>query len=173
MSELGVSPAAGASSGVLATSRLGARVIVRDGAGRLLLFQGADPASPAVLFWFTPGGGLDAGESFEEAAGRELREEAGFELTRPGKAVREEEVEFSYEGVTYRQRQRYFAVELAGRGDDVSLDLGGWTEFERRSLTGYRWWTLDEIAATGESVYPPDLVDLVRSIEAWGSAEPA
>jgi ADP-ribose pyrophosphatase YjhB (NUDIX family) len=161
-----------APSGAVPTPRMGARVVVRDATGRLLLFQGADPAVPDVLFWFTPGGGVDPSETFEEAAGRELREEAGFELTSLGEAVREDEVEFGFEGVTYRQRQRFYAVEVAANGDDIDVDLGGWTEDERRSMTGYRWWSLDELDSTTEAVYPPDLASLVLSVERWGSALP-
>lgn len=35
--------------------------------------------APGEAFWLTPGGGLKSGETFEEAAIRELREEAGIE----------------------------------------------------------------------------------------------
>ncbi|MGO8876347.1 MAG: NUDIX hydrolase [Acidimicrobiales bacterium] len=152
--------------------RTGARVIVKDRDGSVLLFRGLDPAVPDVQFWFTPGGGLDAAETFVEAAARELREEAGFELLVPGPVVREDEVEFAFEGVTYRQRQRFFAVQVPIVGAGTDLDDRGWTDDERRSVTGYRWWTLDELEATTESVYPTDLAALVRRITQWGSAEP-
>ncbi len=155
-----------------AESRLGARLIVQDNAGLVLLFEGCDPGRPDVRFWVTPGGGVDAGETYEEAAARELSEEAGFELVRAGDVVREEEVEFVFEGVRYRQRQRYFAVRVAMSGAESDLDSTGWTDFERRSISGYRWWSLDELGATMESVYPRDLGALVRSVVAWGEARP-
>jgi ADP-ribose pyrophosphatase YjhB (NUDIX family) len=153
--------------------RQGARVIVRDRDGLLLLFEGVDPTMPEVRFWFTPGGGLDTGETFEEAAARELREEAGYELRVLGDVVHEDEVEFAFEGVTYRQRQRFFAVSVPVAGPITRLDRGGWTDIERRSITRYRWWSLDELEATAESVYPPDLAGVVRSVAEWGSADPA
>lgn len=57
---------------------LGVRVIVIDGAGRVLLVRhGYAPG------WHFPGGGVDAGEAAEDAARRELREETNVEATGP------------------------------------------------------------------------------------------
>lgn len=155
-----------------AESRLGARLVVEDADGRVLLFEGYDPGTPEVLFWVTPGGGLDPGETYEEAAARELQEEAGLSVIRLGEAVREEEVEFVFEGVLYRQQQRYFALRAPIKGTETDLDRTGWTEFERRSIIRHHWWGLDELETTTESVYPRDLARLVRSVTAWGEARP-
>ena len=156
-------------------ARRGARVILKDRAGRLLLFEGVDPAVPEVRYWFTPGGGLEPGESYEDAARRELLEEASCRATDLGAAIREDVVEFGFRGVRFRQLQRYFAVELAGDGDGDVVEVGreGWTEDEIASVTAHRWWSLDEIETTSDAVYPGDLAELVRSTKRWGRAEPA
>ena len=58
-----------------------ARVVVLDPAGRVLLLgarlSGPDETPGDVLFWYTPGGGVEDGETVREAAVRELAEEIG------------------------------------------------------------------------------------------------
>lgn len=59
------------------------RVLLVDQWDCVLLFQGQDPANVADVFWCPVGGGIEPGESPEEAAIREVREETGlgeFEL---------------------------------------------------------------------------------------------
>lgn len=53
----------------------GAAVIVTDAGGRVLLMQRSDTGG-----WGLPGGFMDPGESLEETARREVREEVGLEL---------------------------------------------------------------------------------------------
>lgn len=63
--------------------RQAARLVVLDAHHRILLFRHTD--GHGREFWATPGGGLEPGESFEDAACREAKEELGaesVELTR-------------------------------------------------------------------------------------------
>ncbi|CAA9458214.1 MAG: Nudix hydrolase family protein [uncultured Rubrobacteraceae bacterium] len=65
------------------TPKLMVDIVIPDGEGRVLLIQRA--SEPFRGSWALPGGFVDVGETVEEAAVREAREETGLdvELLRP------------------------------------------------------------------------------------------
>ncbi len=141
--------------------REAARVVVLDADGAVLLLRGRDPARPDDgTWWLTPGGGLDEGETIAAAARRELREETGLVVSDLGPVVFERTVCFPFEGVDYEQHEQFFCVRIAR----YALDDSEWTDVERRSLLGHRWWTLAELVATDDVVHPPELAQLVRDL---------
>lgn len=138
--------------------RNAARVLLLDPQGRVLLVQGGDPADlSAGTWWFTPGGGVEPGETAEVAARREAFEETGHHVaTLTGPVARRSSV-FPFDGRLIEQREQFFAAHVPA----FQPTTDGWTALERRALTGLRWWTLDELRATTETVYPANLADLV------------
>jgi 8-oxo-dGTP pyrophosphatase MutT (NUDIX family) len=144
--------------------RRAARVLLIDGEGRVLMFRGFDPADPARRYWFTVGGGLDPGETAAEGAVRELREETGLHLgpDEVGRPVWHEVTNFPYDGRWYRQEQDFFLVRVGSL--DVSVE--GFDHEERRSIDGYRWWSVDDLVTTDEAIYPLGLSDLLREVAA-------
>jgi 8-oxo-dGTP pyrophosphatase MutT (NUDIX family) len=143
-------------------ARVAARVLLIDEAGRILLFHGTDPANPADEYWVTPGGGLDPGESPSAGAARELFEETGLRVdpARLGEPVFRNVVEFSFEGRAYRQEQDFFLLRVA----TWEVDTSRFDDAELRSVDAHRWWSIEELAATTEPVYPESLPSLLRSL---------
>ena len=142
-----------------AIRRRAAKVIVMDPSGNVLLFHGRDPARPGEgSWWFPPGGGVEAGESDEEAALRELREETGLELERLGSPVATRHAVFMFEGQTLDSDEVYFLV----RTQPFEPTSFGWTELERRAILGHRWWSQQELRTTSETVYPERLLSILQ-----------
>jgi 8-oxo-dGTP pyrophosphatase MutT (NUDIX family) len=142
--------------------RRAARILVVDGQGRVLLFQGHDPGRPGIRYWFTAGGGLDEGETSAEGAARELREETGLSL-RPeslGEPVWRQVADFPFDGLWYRQDQEFYLVRV----DTLAVSIDGFDEVERESIDDYRWWSVADLDATSERFYPDELADMLRGI---------
>jgi 8-oxo-dGTP pyrophosphatase MutT (NUDIX family) len=143
-----------------------ARVLLLDNADRLLLFRGylnsKEPARGHC--WWTPGGGVDKGESLLQAAVRELREETGLvvEPEKLGQVIAETSgyAEFSWAKGVFRDDFFFLRV------DEHDVDTSGFEELERAQITAHRWWTFDELAAPSDPVYPLELLPLLKALAA-------
>jgi 8-oxo-dGTP pyrophosphatase MutT (NUDIX family) len=146
--------------------RTAARVLVLDADDAVLLLQGRDPARPdRGTWWFTPGGGLDPGETVDEGARRELREETGYAAADLGPVVYRRTVEFEFERVSYRQHESFFCI----RSSRFAVDNAGWSDVEVRSVLGHRWWTIAELRATADAIHPPQLADVLAELLTAGA----
>jgi len=137
------------------------RVLVFDAQDRLLLLQIEDAKARDSRFWNTPGGGVETGESFEVGAARELWEETGI-VAPVGPCVWCRRRLVTYDGRVHGIDERYFVVRI----DSATISSENVTDWERLVLTGYRWWSLDELMATNEVLAPFPLAELVAPIVA-------
>jgi 8-oxo-dGTP pyrophosphatase MutT (NUDIX family) len=146
---------------VTSKDRRAARVLLIDEAGRALLFHGSDPARPEQRWWFTPGGGLGAGETPAEGAARELFEETGLrvEPAELGEPVYREIAEFSFNSQAYRQDQEFFLYRVS----EWRVDTAGFDVMEQLTIDEHRWWSAAEIEATDEQIFPAGLATLLRT----------
>jgi 8-oxo-dGTP pyrophosphatase MutT (NUDIX family) len=146
--------------------RATARVLLLDPAGRVLLFGArlVDLATPpgAVLYWYTPGGGIEPGETVRQAAVRELAEEIGLvvdpaELAGP---VWLRRAVGPLLGELVDARETYLVLR------DVvhEVDVSGQTELETYEDQPHRWWTVAEIRASDEAFVPAELADALQQL---------
>ena len=139
--------------------RPAARILLVDGGGRVLMFRFTPGDRPPL--WCTPGGAVDPGESYAEAARRELWEETGLERD-CGPEVARRLVEFrTFEGVEVTADERYFRVDV----DRWDVAAGGLTALEQRVLDDWRWFTPADLAALDETYYPADLSLMLAETE--------
>ncbi|HUR01091.1 MAG TPA: NUDIX domain-containing protein [Nonomuraea sp.] len=139
------------------TNRPTARVILADPADRVLMFRFVPPDPwPREPAWHLPGGGIEPDESAVEAASREVREEVGLILGPRdlGEPVAVNAGEWSIRGSHFYTVHTYFfarvsTVEVSGTGDDG---------------LGHRWWTVADLDATTERVFPPGLAALLKDL---------
>jgi 8-oxo-dGTP pyrophosphatase MutT (NUDIX family) len=111
---------------------------------------------------------VDPGESFQQAAVRELFEETGIDVEEVGPQIDQRTAVFQLpNGEMVEADERYFLVRVAS--SDISQD--GWTQLEREIMAEHRWWSLNELHRTSEQVFPQGLSRILRSaLQKVGSA---
>lgn len=137
--------------------RAAVRAVVLDPDQRILLVRFEFPDG---VVWATPGGGIEPGESYEEALVRELEEEAGLVGTALGPAIWTREHVFPL-GRWDGQAERYHLVRAPAFEPTPKLS---WEQLRSEYVTAIRWWTLDELEASEELFAPRRLPALLRQL---------
>jgi G:T/U-mismatch repair DNA glycosylase/ADP-ribose pyrophosphatase YjhB (NUDIX family) len=144
------------------------RTLVLDPADRTLLVRFS---FPDATVWASPGGGIDPGETPEQAARRELVEECGLRESALGPVVWTREHWFAGMAGWGGQRELHYLVRT-----DAFDPVPAWTleQLAAEGVTELRWWTLDELERAADVFAPRRLPQLLRELLVRGPPpEPA
>jgi 8-oxo-dGTP pyrophosphatase MutT (NUDIX family) len=143
-------------------------VLVDDDDERILLVRFDFPGQRPV--WATVGGGLEPGETHEDAARRELLEEAGLEVAELGPPVWTRTHVFDMSIRWDGQTEVYFFLRTRSFEPRPTHT---WQQLNAEGVTAIRWWTLAELEAADVLFAPRRLPALVRELLLHGPpAEP-
>ena len=142
--------------------RPAARVLLIDDRDRVLLFSVALPQRPHDRLWITPGGGLDPGETREDAALRELYEETGLRAVKLGPCIWKRRHAWQWSN-KWIDSEEWFYLLRASAFDVVPTAPDEW---EMQYVLGHRWWSLPEMVANmeTETFVPRSLPELLLPI---------
>jgi len=135
-------------------TRLASRVVLIGPNQSVLYLRAQEPKSKKV-FWVMPGGGLDNGESFEQAARRELQEETGCSLTL-GPCVWYRRHRHQWNGKPADQYERFFVAHTD------SLVIAA--KRQDHYIADHKWWTMDELRASQEEFAPRRIAEVLPPI---------
>ena len=137
------------------------RVVLRDRGGRVLLFRASLASRSADHWWELPGGGIEPGEGYADAAVREIGEETGLEIS-PGQVGPprwRRSATWIARGVRRLQHEVVVAVDL--EADQPTVTDGGRTPEELEEYSEARWWPLADVLSSSERFYPGRLPQLL------------
>ncbi len=133
-------------------------ILILNDKNELLLMCADDPKTTSVdgtyhgRFWFTIGGKIEEGESMQEAALRELREETGItpDQVELGPVVWFGEFDLVLAGTPTHIKQTFIVAKTKQK----NISLENLTQEEKAVIKKIAWFSLDDIKNSTEVIYP-------------------
>ena len=130
-----------------------------DPHGSVLLFNTTAPDTSRFTRWITPGGGVDPGESHLEAAHREIFEETGQKLSVVSTPIWTYEFDVAWDEADHNRGYAEYFFVATPRFEPTSTF---WTPEEHIDVTGWGWFTADEVESGADPYEPAHLPALIR-----------
>ncbi len=144
------------------------RVLLFNPQNEILLMKINDPSTKASNgqyygpFWALIGGGIEPGESLQEAAIREIYEETGIrdQEIKLGPVVWYGEFQLFQDGILNHLKQSFIVAQT----QKVQMTLENLTLEEQNIVEKLAWFSFDQIKNCNEVIYPVALVDYLPAI---------
>ena len=137
--------------------RQAVRALVVNCFDRVLLFRAELPDRGVI--WYTPGGGVEPGETDIAAIVRELEEETRLVVDPATLAppVWTRDYIFRWHDIDERHLERFFFIRIG----EHDVDTSGLDADEAGLTREFRWWSAGDIASSGERFSPTRLGELL------------
>ncbi|WP_427889285.1 NUDIX hydrolase [Kribbella sp. GL6] len=137
--------------------RQAVKLLLLDPDDRLLLIHSRNADGS---YWYPVGGGVEPGESLQQAAAREAYEETGLRDLAVGTQVWCRDHTYEYEDQRYDVHEEW----LLHRVDHFDPTPAELSPYEARTILGFRWWSTADLETTRDTVYPPNLSRLLTTL---------
>ena len=110
--------------------------------------------------------GVEHGETFADAAIRELREETGLREAQVSGPISDRRFSLQLaDGEHVFAIEQYFVVDA----ETDSISREGWTAEEIEVMAAHKWWSREELVTTTEIIYPDGLIEMLDEAGVFGA----